>query len=209
MENYLQGYIINVNKVKDEDLIVSILTANNFYTTYRFYGARHSIIHVGFKIDFELETSLKSTIPRLKDVIQIGYPWILDTHKLYCWQRFVKLFYPHLKDVEEIEPFYFDLLDELTHKLEKQDPKRAMIESYVKLCEHEGRLHTDYECLLCEETVTDYVSLVRAFLPTHPSCSYSKAFEMKKIVSLFENKTTISFDDDEIEYIWNILLQGL
>lgn len=205
----MQGYIINVNKVKDEDLIVSILTATNFYTTYRFYGARHSIIHVGFKIDFELESNLKSTIPRLKDVIQIGYPWILDSSKLYCWQRFVKLFYPHLKDVEEIEPFYFELLDELAHKLVKQDPKRAIIESYVKICEHEGRLHTDYECLLCEETIQDHISLVRSFLPTHPACSYSKAFEFKKIQELFEEKTTISFNDDEVEYIWNILLQGI
>ena len=205
----MQGYIVNVNKVKDEDLIVSILTENNFYTTYRFYGARHSIIHIGFKIDFELESNLKSTIARLKDVIQLGYPWILDTHKLYCWQRFIKLFFPHLKDVEEIEEFYFKLLDELAHKLEKQDPKRAMIEAYVKLCEYEGRLHTDYECLLCEENIKDNISLVRGFLPTHPSCSYSRAFKFQQIKELFEKKTTISFNDEEIEYIWNILLQGL
>ena len=205
----MQGYIINVNKVRDEDLIVSILTENNFYTTYRFYGARHSVINIGFKIDFELESNLKSTIARLKDVIQLGYPWILDTHKLYCWQRFIKLFFPHLKDVEEIEEFYFKLLDNLAHKLEKQDPKRAMIEAYVKLCEYEGRLHTDYECLLCEKNIKDTISLVRGFLPTHPSCSYSRAFKFKQIKELFERKITISLNDEEIEYIWNILLQGL
>jgi recombinational DNA repair protein (RecF pathway) len=209
MEQCLQGYIININKVKDEDLIVSILTENNFYTTYRFYGARHSIVNVGFKIDFELESNLKSTIPRLKDVIQLGYPWILDNGRLYCWQRFIKLFYPHLKDVEEIESFYFELLNELAHKLEKQDPKRVIIESYVKLCEHEGRLHTEYECLLCEEIVKDDISLVRSFIPTHSGCSYSRGFEFQKIQELFEEKSTISLDDDEIEYIWQILLQGL
>lgn len=205
----MQGYIININKVKDEDLIVTILTQNNLYTAYRFYGARHSIIHVGFKIDFELETNLKSNIARLKDVIQISYPWIFDSQKLYCWQRFLQLFYPHLKDVEEIEEFYFDLLDTLAHKMVKQDPKRAIIESYVKLCEYEGRLHTDYECLLCEEPIHKEISLVRSFLPTHSGCSYSRTFFIEKIEKLFEEKSTLLLNDDEIEYIWDILLQGL
>jgi len=205
----MQGYIININNVKDEDLIVSILTKNNFYTTYRFYGARHSIINIGYKIDFELETNMKSSIARLKDVLQISYPWIMDSSKLYCWQRFTKLFYPHLKDVEIIEDFYFNLLDELAHKMIKQNPKRAIIESYVKLCEHEGRLHTEYECLLCEEVIENDISLVRSFLPTHKKCSYSKAFKLSQIKELFEDKSLINFNDDEVEYIWNILLQGL
>ena len=205
----MQGYIININNVKDEDLIVSILTANNFYTTYRFYGARHSTINVGFKIDFELETNMKSSIPRLKDVLQVSYPWIYDNTKLYCWQRFLKLFYPHLKDVDEIEDFYIKLLDDLAHKMIKQNPKRAIIEAYVKLCEYEGRLHTEYECLLCEEPIIDDISLVRSFLPTHKGCSYSKAFKLSQIKELFEEKTLLNFDDEEVEYIWKILLQGL
>ena len=205
----MQGYIININKVKDEDLIVSILTQNNFYTTYRFYGARHSIMNIGFKIDFELETNLKSNIARLKDVLQISYPWIHDSKKLYCWQRFLKLFYPHLRDVQEIEEFYFDLLDELAHKMEKQDSKRAIVESYIKLCEHEGRLHKEYECLLCDEKIDSNISLVRGFLPTHSKCSYSKGFKIKQIEQFFEDKTLISFNDEEVEYLWYVLLQGL
>ena len=205
----MQGYIININKVKDEDLIVSILTQNNFYTTYRFYGARHSIMNIGFKIDFELETNLKSNIARLKDVLQISYPWIHDSKRLYCWQRLLKLFYPHLRDVESIEEFYFYLLDELAHKMEKQDPKRAIVESYVKLCEYEGRLHKQYECLLCDEKIDADISLVRGFLPTHGKCSYSRKFDLKQIEQLFEEKTLIDFSDDEVEYLWNILLQGL
>ena len=205
----MQGYIININNVRDEDLIVSILTKNNFYTTYRFYGARHSVINIGYKIDFELESNMKSSMGRLKDVLQITYPWILDSSKLYCWQRFLKLFYAHLKDVEAIEEFYFDLLDELAHKMTKQNPKRAIIESYVKLIEHEGRLHTDYECLLCENIIEDDISLVRSFLPTHKRCSYSKAFKLSQIKELFEEKSLINFNDEEVEYIWGILLQGL
>ncbi|MEA3498174.1 MAG: recombination protein RecO [Campylobacterota bacterium] len=205
----MQGYIININKVKDEDLIVSILTQNNFYTTYRFYGARHSTINVGFKIDFELETNMKSTIPRLKDVLQVAYPWILDRDKLYCWQRFIKLFYPHLKDVENIESFYFELLDELSHKMIKQNPKRAIIESYIKLCQYEGRLHTEYICLLCDEIIDSDISLVRSFLPTHSKCSYGKKFNLSQIKELFEENSLINFNDEEVEYLWYLLLQGL
>ena len=205
----MQGYIININKVKDEDLIVSILTNNNFYTTYRFYGARHSIINIGFKIDFELETNLKSDIARLKDVLQLGFPWIFDKEKLYCWQRFLKLFYPHLKDVTQIDDFYFNILDELSHKMIKQNPKRAICESYVKLCEYEGRLHTQYDCLLCDEIIDEDISIVRSFLPTHSKCSYGRKFKLYQIKELFEEKSLINFDDDEVEYIWNILMQGL
>ncbi len=205
----MQGYIININKVKDEDLIVTILGENHLYTTYRFYGARHSIINIGYKIDFELESNLKSNISRLKDVIQLSFPWILEREKLYCWQRFIKLFYPHLKDVGEIDDFYLQLLNDLAHKMIKQNSKRAIIESYIHLCEYEGRLHTEYECLLCDKKIKSDISIVRSFLPTHSSCSYSKKFDFLKMKELFEDKSLINFDEDEVEYIWNILLQGL
>lgn len=205
----MQGYIIDIKAVKDDDLIVSILSENRLYTTYRFYGARHSNINVGYKIDFELETNLKSTIPRLKDVIQLGFQWIFDNEKLYAWQRFIKLFYPHLKDVEELDDFYFKLLDKLSHKMIKQNAKRAICKSYLKLLKHEGRLHTDFHCLLCEEEIKNNISLVRSFMPVHASCSYSKAFELKKIKELFLEKSLINFEDEEIDYLWNILLQGL
>ncbi|MGB5791615.1 MAG: recombination protein RecO, partial [Poseidonibacter sp.] len=36
----MQGYIIDIKPVKDDDLIVSILTETDILTTYRFYGAR-------------------------------------------------------------------------------------------------------------------------------------------------------------------------
>lgn len=205
----MQGYIIDIKTVRDDDLIVSILSENHIYTTYRFYGARHSNINVGYKIDFELETNIKSTIPRLKDVMQLNFQWIFDNEKLYCWQRFIKLFYPHLKDVETIDDFYFKLLDKLSHKLIKQKPKRAICKSYLKLLNHEGRLHNDFYCFLCEEKITKKVALVRSFMPVHPTCAYSKAFEKKKILELFEDKSLISLEDKEVDYLWSILLQGL
>jgi len=205
----MQGYIININKVKDEDLIVSILTENNFYTAYRFYGARHSNINVGFKIDFELESNQKSNMPRLKDVLHISTPWLLDNIKLYSWQRFIKLFYPHLKDVEYIENFYFMLLDNLSHKIIKQNPKRAIIESYIELCEYEGRLHTHYECLICEQEIVSDLSIVRGFFPTHASCIYGRKFKLFQVKELFEEKSLLSFSDDDVDYLWKILLQGI
>jgi len=205
----MQGYIIDVKNVKDDDLIVTILTQDHIYTCYRFYGARHSTINIGYKIDFEMETTLKSSIPRLKDVIQLGFNWIFNREKLYCWQRFIKMFYAHFKDIETLDPFYFDLLEDLVHKMIKQNPKRAICESYTKLIEFEGRLHNEFVCLLCEQDIHHQVSLVRSFIPTHANCSYSQSFQYNKAEELFENKSLILFEDEEVEYLWNILLQGL
>lgn len=205
----MQGYIIDIKAVKDDDLIVSILSENHIYITYRFYGARHSNINIGYKIDFELETTMKSSMPRLKDVMQLGFQWIFESEKLYCWQRFIKLFYPHLKDVEQIDDFYFKLLDKLSHKMIKQNPKRAICKSYLKLLQHEGRLHNHLNCFLCEQDIVNNISLVRSFMPVHSSCTYSKIFEYKKVEELFFEKSLISFENDEVDYLWNIILQGL
>ena len=204
----MQGYIIDIKVVKDDDLIVTILTEYSLLTTYRFYGARHSNINLGYKIDFELEDT-KSTIPRLKDVIQLGFEWILDNEKMYCWQRYIKLFYPHLKELEELEPFYFYALDNLVHKMIKQNALRAICESYITLLEYEGRLHTDYTCLLCEIEIQETISLVRSFLPAHSKCTYAKSFELYKIKELFEERNLLSFTNEEVEYLWDVLLQGL
>ncbi len=205
----MQGYVLNLVKVRDEDLIVTILSENFTYTAYRFYGARHSNINIGYKIDFELEINIKSTIPRLKDVIQLNFPWLLDSKKLYFWQMYIKLFYHHLKDTEELDIFYFHLLDDLVVKLTKQNPKRAILENYVKLCEFEGRLHDDFVCLLCDEPIDENISLVRGFLATHSACNYGKNFELQKIEDFFHNKSLIEFDEEEVDYLWNIILQGL
>ena len=67
----MQGFIIKLTRVREEDMIVTIIAEESLQTLYRFYGARHSPINMGFKIDFETETSLKSSIPRMKDVIHL------------------------------------------------------------------------------------------------------------------------------------------
>jgi hypothetical protein len=205
----LQGYIINLNKVKEEDLIVTILSDGSLETLYRFYGARHGTINIGFKIDYEIEASSKSTIGRLKDVIHIGYPWINDYSLLRLWQDFTKLFFRHLKDAEELGGFYFELLENSASRWHKQNPKRVAIESYVKLLEHEGRLHKEFYCFLCSKEILGDISLLRAYLPTHYNCSHTMSINASSLTELYHNKSSLFLSDKEVERLWSILLEGL
>ncbi|MCK9453768.1 MAG: recombination protein RecO [Sulfurimonas sp.] len=206
----MQGFILNLNKVKDEDLIVTILSRENLDTLYRFYGARHGVINLGFKIDYEIESSSKSTIHRLKDVIHIGFKWINDYKLLKLWQDFCALFYKHLKDAQELDEFYFELLDTASKNWNRQNPKRVAIESYIKLLKHEGRLHSELECFLCSAPITgEDVSLIRAFLPTHKECTHTFGIKKSAFIELFQNESTLFLDDKDIDYLWYILLEGL
>jgi hypothetical protein len=205
----MQGFIINLNKVKDEDLIVTIICDKQLYTLYRFYGARHGSINLGFKLDFEVESSYKVTISRLKDVIHIGFRWIANQQLLKLWQDFIRLFYKHLQDVHELDEFYFNLLDEASQRWDKQNPKRVAVECYIKLLKHEGRLHTEFECFLCGITIQDDISLIRAYLPTHKECSHTLSINRLGLVELYENNLTLFLDDIEIDRLWYILLEGL
>jgi len=205
----MQGYILNTVKVKDEDLIVSILTKESHLKAYRFYGVRHPNINIGYKIDFELEQNYKSKLPRLKEVINLGFSWIVDLKKMVLWQNFIKLLYKHLFDIEKVDKFYFDMLEELVKRIEVQDFKRAIVEVYVKLLEFEGRLHNEFICLLCEEKIIKKTSLVRGFFPTHPNCSLSFEFDIKKINYLFSDKTALYLNKDEVDYLYDLVMQGL
>ncbi len=206
----MQGYIINLNRVKDEDLIVTIVSKDNLDTLYRFYGARHSTLNIGFKLDYEKEESAKSTIARLKDVIHIGFKWINDYKLLRLWQDFLGLFHKHLRDAEELGSFYFELLDSASKEWNKQNPKRVAIESYVKLLEHEGRLHCELNCFLCSLPIEDKeVSFIRAYLPTHKACSHTLSINADAIHELFFNKSSLFLSDKEVDRLWYILLEGL
>jgi hypothetical protein len=205
----MQGYILNLNRVKDEDLVVSILSQENLETLYRFYGARHGVINLGFKVDFETEASLKSGISRLRDVVHIGFPWLRDYNKLRLWQQFIALFYPHLYHAEDTGGFYFELIDEAAHRWEKQNPKRIAVESYVKLLEHEGRLHRELECFFCEQPIEEEVSLIRAYLPAHKQCAHTLSISQEGIEELFGNHSSLFLSDKEVERLWYVLLEGL
>ena len=205
----MQGFIINLNKVKEEDLIVTIISKDNLQTLYRFYGARHGTINIGFKIDYEIEESAKSTISRLKDVIHIGFPWINDYKLLRLWQDFLSLFQKHLMDTQDLGDFYFNLLNNASIKWGKQNPKRVAIESYVKILAHEGRLHIEEECFLCSRTITQDISLIRSFLPTHEICSHTLAINRSGLKELYKNRSSLFLNDKEIDRLWIILLEGL
>jgi len=206
---YMQGFIVNLNKVKDEDLIVTIISKDSLDTLYRFYGARHGVINLGFKIDYEKEGSAKSSIKRLKDVIHIGFKWINDYNKLRLWQNFLALFYKHLKDAYEIDPFYFNLLDQASKNWDKQNPKRVAVESYVKLLEYEGRLHTQMTCFMCHEVIHNEISLIRAYLPTHKECTHTLSINKEGLQELYTNKSSLFLDDTEVDRLWYVLLEGL
>ncbi len=206
----MQGFILNLNKVKDEDLIVTILSRESLDTLYRFYGARHGVVNLGFKIDYEKEASSKSTIYRLKDVVHIGFKWINDYKLLKLWQDFCALFYKHLKDAHELDAFYFELLESASQNWNRQNPKRVAVESYIKLLEYEGRLHTKFDCFLCSAPILeDEISLIRAFLPTHKECSHNFGIKKEALNELFKKKSTLFLNDDEVDRLWYILLEGL
>lgn len=205
----MQGFVLKINRSRNEDLVVTILTPGKLKTLYRFYGARHSIINVGYKIDFESQFSLKSQMPQLRNIIHLGFPWLGDRSRLLVWQQFVRLFYGHLREVAEIEPFYFDLLENAASIWGVQNPKRIAVESYVRLLEFEGRLHRDFGCFVCEKRIKEEVALVRAFLLVHPTCLHAPALKIKAVEHLFEEKSSLYLDDDEIEHLWQILLEGL
>ncbi len=205
----MQGFIINLNKVKEEDLIVTIISQGCLETLYRFYGARHGTINIGFKIDYEIEESTKSTLNRLKDVVHIGYPWINNYKALGLWQEYLSLFHKHLRDAEDIGNFYYDLIDNASKNWANQNPKRIAIESYVKILQHEGRLHIEKICFLCSNKIEKDISLIRAYLPVHKECVYSLSFDAKSLDELLRNYSSIFLDDKEINRLWDILLEGL
>jgi recombinational DNA repair protein (RecF pathway) len=203
------GYIISLAKCREEDLIVTILCEKRVEKLYRFYGARHSVINLGFKVDFVKELDSVNSMGKLRNILHINYKWCFDFKKLQIWQHFIQLTEKHLRGVNELDSFYFELLDETAHKLERQDPKRSIIESYTKLLEHEGRLHNDYHCFICEEIIDKDLCLTRGFLPAHKTCVYKNSYDFKKIDDLFISKKSTLLDSNEIDSLWNIIMQGL
>ena len=204
----MRGFILNTVKVRDEDLIVRILSKDEVLTLYRFYGARHSYINVGYLIDFNIEESSKTTIKRLRNVIQIPFPFLFDLEKMLNYKIFINLLNFHLSDVTKIDKFYYNLLLKITNSMQERNSKRLLIESYIKLLEKEGRLHKDFVCFLCEKKIYKKVALARSFLPAHEKCIYDRGFSEEKLIELFDNKKTLLFDDLEIKKLWKIMNLG-
>jgi len=205
----MRGFIINIRKVRNEDVIVTVLSNQTIKSYWRFFGARHSILQVGNLIDFEITENKGNFMPNMRSLSQLSFPWLFWVNHLLIWQNFIKLFEPHLKDTTEIDSFYFDILFQSAQKWDKQNPKRLAIEAYINLLDYEGRLYNNGFCHICEEVLDDKIGLMRAFIPAHPHCIYAPALDKKEIFNLFNKKSTISIEDNLIEHLFKTLLKGL
>ncbi|MCR4941919.1 MAG: recombination protein RecO [Campylobacter sp.] len=203
----MQGYILRVQKVKEEDLLVFILSTDILLKTYRFYGARHPSIMVGNKIDFELVKNV-NFLPQLRNVMHLGFKWQTNRQRVIIWQNFIRLLYAHLRDAGELDEIYFNELDAMTHKFGLQNPKRLIIETYTKILAHEGRLHDDFECFLCDEPIANELCLARGFLPAHTHCLGHNSFDALLIKTLFKNKSCVWLNDEQVDKLYQIVCEG-
>lgn len=204
----MQGYILKTKPIRDEDLLVWILSPVRVIECYRFYGARHGAITQGFKLDFELE--LKAPfLPHLKGTLHLGFAWLKDRERLLCWQSFMRALWGHLKDSGECDEFYYTLLEDCAKRLERQNPKRVLVDAYLKLLDFEGRLSDD-SCFACSAKITDSELCVsRGYLLSHLKCLAKNSFDKSRILSAFKEKTCIDLSDDEVEKLYYIMLEGL
>ena len=203
----MQGFILKTTKVRDEDCIVDVLSESALVRAYRFYGARHSNITQGYKIDFELSQN-QSFLPRLSGVMHLGYAWLGNREKLLFWQQFMRLLHAHLKDAESLDKFYYELLTDAAARFGRQNPRRIIVESYAKILRFEGRLHDEPYCFLCDEEISENIALCRGFLPAHERCSQRAGFAQDEILEFLRNGKTLNLSDEAVEMLYDIALEG-
>jgi recombinational DNA repair protein (RecF pathway) len=201
----LTGYILDIRKSREEDLIVSVLTINSLKVLYRFYGARHSAILMGHKIDFE-EDENGSFLPRMRDVMHINFNWIYNSDKLFAWQKFIKFLHYHLKDVSNIPSFYFDLLESINQSINHQCHKRAIIEHFISMRKFEGLMSDEFVCANCHKQIEDILVISKELTPYHNDCSAGfVSFNASEVKSLFEVGNSFSISDNDINKIYNFI----
>lgn len=205
----MQGFISGIRKLKNEDIIVNIITSSHFLTLYRFYGIRHSIINIGRKIDFEVDYN-GIFMPRLRAISQLGFEWENNYHKMRYFQSFIQLLDKHLSGAEEISQFYFELLNRALTIMSKQSPNRALLDLYALLLENEGRKSMVDSCFICDEILDNEVRVARGFLSAHKHCINGN-FEMERarFVEFLANNKSAFLSEEEVEGLITILMQGL
>ena len=166
-------------------------------------------MQLGNLVDFEVEGEGSNFLPRLRSLSRLGFPWLFDKNRLLLWHNFIKRFEPHLKDTEEIDAFYFDLLLNAAKRWDRQNPKRVAVEAYIELLNYEGRLYPEENCYICEQRIEEEISLMQSFKPAHPACIYSPALPTKKILDFFESKKTVFLEDHEVDHLFEIVMKGL
>jgi recombinational DNA repair protein (RecF pathway) len=205
----MRGFILNLRKHSDEDIIVTVLCPDRMVDLYRFYGARHSVLSLGYKIDFVIENN-QTFIPRIRQIAHLSFDWLFEIEKVSVWQSFMQLLFKHLRGTETIDEFYFDLLENAAKKIAVQNAKRTIIEACVELLEYEGRLHSDLHCLVCEKPIEDdQIALTKAFFPSHIGCSHQQSFAKPALLRLFSTKESLIFNDFDIARLWQIAEEGL
>lgn len=206
----MQGFILSIKQIKNRDLILRILTPAKIVELYRFYGMRHSILALGKKIDFDIERN-PAFLPKLRNVLEFVFPWGRDYTRVYVWQFFITLLANHLKEIEEVDPFYFELLEQGCKKNERQNPIRVALEMGASLIAHEGRnARAHYNrCFICDEELGGEVCLGRAFLFAHPSCVHGDVLNKDRILDFLDSESSLRLNDGEIEVLWQTLSLGL
>lgn len=203
----MQGYILHTLRVREEDLIVKILTSSQLYTLYRFYGARHSVVHLGHKIDFTIEKDLRE-IGRLREPIHLNFDWERDTQKRYFWQQYLSLLNTHLRDISSLDSFYFEHLEEGAKRLKRENPKRAILNLYAKLLHFEGRGNTLQTCLICEQPLQNEIILGRGLICGHKECMQGAVFNQTHIAQWLAFQGEF-LEEMEVDNLWNLLMQGI
>ncbi|RAX57996.1 recombination protein RecO [Helicobacter monodelphidis] len=209
----MQGFILSVKPANNEDIWVDILTSQEILHLYRFYGIRHSTISVGFKIDFLVDIQNARNIPRLREVLHLGFVWERDHLKRHLWQGFLRLLFLHLRGVEVIDSFYYELLELSTKRLVRQNPKRVLVEVYVEILAFEGRIHSLEHCFICGQTLGENVAIARSFLGMCFECSPKTLsyplLQVGRIQQLLKSKETLFLEDREVNILWEIMQGGL
>lgn len=201
----MTGYILDIRKSREEDLIVRVLTANSLKVLYRFYGARHSAILMGHKIDFEEEEN-NSFLPRMRNVMHINFKWIYNSNKLFAWQKFIKFLHLHLRDVTNIPSFYFDLLESISKNINYQCYKRSIIEHFISMKKFEGSMNDELICIGCHSPIEDVLVINKELNPYHSGCSGGfVSFNANNIKKLFEDGNSFSVSDDDINKIYSFI----
>jgi len=204
----MKGFIVALRRAKNEDSIATILTQRSIRSYYRFFGARHSILQLGNMIDFEVEGEDSRFMPRVRGMSQMSFPWLYERNRLFIWHNFIKLFEPHLRDAEEIDGFYYDLLLSSAKKWHKQSPKRVICESYLALLKHEGRVHPTTNCYICEQSLSSQLGLMVSLKPAHPECIYSASLDRAMYEGFVESGETIYLDDTAVDQVYSVIMKG-
>lgn len=203
----MQGYILNTTRVRDEDLLVRILTQGEIHTLYRFYGARHSIVHLGHKIDFSIQRGLRD-INKLREPMHLAFAWEKEAGIRYYWQQYLHLLNTHLRDITTLDGFYFHHLEEGAKRLHKENPKRCILNLYAQLLNFEGRKSTLKHCLICELPLGEDIILSRALVCGHKGCLDGALFSRGQITQWLDLRGEF-LDTTSVDNLWNLLMQGL